>query len=112
MKFYPVKSLNNFPKVYDFLSTTDSNSVSIMLPIYNWNSPNSHIELEREYYLTKNFRKTVNGYSGFSPFSWQDDVLYLFNNFPKNKEDINKLMALFKFKISMTLCIGRNMNIF
>ncbi|OGH06318.1 MAG: hypothetical protein A2171_00990 [Candidatus Levybacteria bacterium RBG_13_35_9] len=85
MKFYPVRQIKNFPQSYKWLSSTPKNSVYITMPIYNWNSPNYAIELEREYYSTQDFRKTVNGYSGFSPKSWQEDVLYLFRNFPENE---------------------------
>ncbi len=93
MKFYKVQSLNQFPKVYDWMNTTPKDSVFILMPIYNWNSPNSSIELERQYFYTKSFRKTVNGYSGFSPVAWQKDVLDLFNNFP-GIESINKIKAI------------------
>ena len=93
MKFYPVLSKNNFPQVHNFLSKTNPNSVFIALPIYNWNLPNSAKELEREYFYTKHFRKTVNGYSGFSPAKWQEDVMYLFENFP-NKNSINKIKKI------------------
>jgi hypothetical protein len=83
-KFYPVLKRKDFPKVYSYLNTTPTDSVNITMPIYNWNSPNSNIELQREYYSTINFRKTINGYSGFSPARWQKDVIYLFNNFPSS----------------------------
>ena len=93
MKFYKVLSISQFPKVYDWMNTTPKDSVFILMPIYNWNSPNSSIELERQYFYTKSFRKTVNGYSGFSPVAWQKDVLDLFNNFPE-MESINKIKAI------------------
>ncbi|MBI2026115.1 MAG: hypothetical protein HYT06_01915 [Candidatus Levybacteria bacterium] len=93
MKFYKVLSISEFPKVYEWIDATPKNSVFIFMPIFNWNSPNSAIELEREYFYTKSFRKTVNGYSGFSPQQWQKDVLYLFNNFPR-AESINKIKAM------------------
>ena len=93
MKFYKVLSINQFPKVYEWMNTTPNDSVFIIMPIYNWNSPNSSLELERQYFYTKSFRKTVNGYSGFSPIAWQENVLYLFNNFP-NTESINKIRAM------------------
>lgn len=82
MKFYPVEPIKNFPKVYSWIDSTPENSVFISMPIYNWNSPRWFTEVKREYFYTKNFRKTVNGYSGFSPTNWQEDVMYLFANFP------------------------------
>ena len=85
MKFYPVTQVKDFAQSYKWLSNTPKNSIYITMPIHNWNSPNYAIELEREYYSTQNFRKTVNGYSGFSPFKWQEDILYLFSNFPENE---------------------------
>lgn len=93
MKFYSVVQKKDFPKVYQWQKTTAKNSVFITMPIYNWNSPNSSIELEREYFYTGNFRSTVNGYSGFSPIQWQNNVTYLFNNFPNN-ESINIIKKL------------------
>lgn len=85
MKVYPLKETKDFPKVYTWLNTIPKDSVYIQMPIYNWNVPNSVMELEREYYSTVAFRKTVNGYSGFSPAKWQEDALYLFYNFPNTK---------------------------
>ncbi|MEK7551602.1 MAG: hypothetical protein AAB532_03300 [Patescibacteria group bacterium] len=85
MKFYKVLSINNFPKVYQWMNTTSKDSVFVLMPIYNWNSPNSYIELERQYFYTKNFRKVINGYSGFSPLEWQENVLFFFNDFPNTK---------------------------
>ena len=93
MKFYKVLSINNFPKTYDWMNTISKDSVFALMPIYNWNSPNSQIELERQYFYTKNFRKVINGYSGFSPYNWQKEVLFLFNNFP-NKKSLEKLKQM------------------
>lgn len=84
MKFYPVLPEKNFPKVYSWMGTTPKSSVFIFMPIYNWNSPGI-TELTREYYFTENFRNTVNGYSGFSPYDWQNKVMYLYKNFPDEK---------------------------
>lgn len=92
-KFYPVAQTKNFPPVYKWLNSTPQNSSYIMMPIYNWNSPNSAIELQREYYSTLDFRKSVNGYSGFSPAKWQSNVLYLFSNFP-NSSSISKIKQM------------------
>ncbi len=91
--FYPILQRKDFPKVYSYLNTTPKDSAYITMPIYNWNSPDSQIELQREYYSTQSFRKAVNGYSGFSPASWQEDVLYLFNNFPKS-ESVSKIKKM------------------
>lgn len=93
MKVYPLKEVKDFPKIYSWLNTTPNDSVYIQMPIYNWNVPNSVVELEREYYSTLAFRKTVNGYSGFSPAKWQENALYLFYNFP-NQESIVKIKKM------------------
>ncbi len=64
------------------------------MPIYNWNmSPYSSDEYRREYYSTLNFRRTVNGTSGFSPKPWQEFVTDLLATFP-SEESILKLKKI------------------
>src|SRR6266567_5623388 len=50
-------------------------------------------EMLREYYSTENFRKIVNGYSGFSPPKWQHFIYIMHQQFPSN-ESIKKLRAI------------------
>lgn len=84
--FFKVTQIKDFPKVYSWLSTSPADSVIIEMPIYNWNTfPYSSIEHKRDYYSTSNFRRTVNGYSGFSPPPWQILVTNLLEYFPSQK---------------------------
>lgn len=83
MKFVEVPQKKDFPKVYKWLTTTSQNAKVIELPIYNWNMwPYTHNELLRQYYGTIHFRKTVNGYSGFSPIPWQKMIVETMSEFP------------------------------
>lgn len=94
MKFQPISSFRNIPPVYSWLATTPKNSTTIEMPIYNWNSyPFLSYDQKRAYYSIANFRKTVNGASGFSPLPWQKLVTSLNVNFP-SKESINELKHL------------------
>ncbi len=80
----------NFPKVFEWLNKTPNDSSSLIMPAYNWNSQYAPDEMLRNYYSTANFRRTVNGYSGFFPPAWQENLTYLTNNFPSN-ESIKKI---------------------
>ncbi len=83
MHFVSVPQVKNFPKVYSWMATTPQNATFIELPIYNWNNaPYVSQEMLREYYSTANFRKIVNGYSGFSPPPWQKLVMLELTSFP------------------------------
>lgn len=82
MKFQHAPQTNEFPPVYHWLATTPANSASITMPIYDWYMYGFAEELKREYYTTVNFRKTVNGYSGFAPPQWQKLVADLHKDFP------------------------------
>lgn len=93
MQIFSIPQVKDFPKVYAWLNSTPKNSAYINMPIYNWNSPNSSAEFKREYYSTLNFRKSVNGYSGFSPAKWQRNAIYLFNNFP-SKNSVFKIKSM------------------
>jgi hypothetical protein len=84
MEFYPVTQIKNFPPVYKWLTTTPENSKVIFLPIYNWNNKGVTKEIWREYYSSLAMRKMVNGASGISPMPWQEFVIKLQKNFPKN----------------------------
>jgi hypothetical protein len=86
MKFYPVPQKKDFPAVYSWLATTKPDTKIIELPIYNWNmDPFTEHEIYREYYGTIHFRKTVNGYTGFSPPPWQQLVTDMTVHFPFGK---------------------------
>lgn len=94
MHFFNMPQTQDFPTVYKWLKTTKTQSKVIEMPIYNWNlQPYVGQEIMREYYMTQNFRKTVNGYSGFSPPPWQKLVMNLLAEFP-SKQSINKLKEL------------------
>lgn len=93
MKFVFVPQKKDFPKEHSWLASMPQDSKSIIMPIYNWNMPYSSEEIKREYYSTIHFRKTVNGYSGFSPSKWQEQAYYLMENFPK-QEAIGRIKKL------------------
>jgi hypothetical protein len=48
-------------------------------------SPYASQELYREYFNTLDFKKRMNGFSGFSPLQWENDVASLLKNFPNKK---------------------------
>lgn len=80
----PITQTDNFPEEYHWLNTIPKDAVVIEMPIYNWNTfPYAVKELERQYYMTANFRRSVNGASGFSPPPWQDLVVPLLRDFPR-----------------------------
>ncbi len=86
IKFFPIAQTKDFPFEHKFLATTPVDSVYLEMPIYNWNMfPYSGEELRREYFSTIHFRKSVNGYSGFSPYPWQDMTYRLAQTFPDEK---------------------------
>jgi hypothetical protein len=83
MQFYPISPFKDIPQVYSWLATTAPDTKIIEMPIYNWNSfPFAEIEIQRDYYSLADFRKTVNGASGFSPPPWQVLVTGLTMKFP------------------------------
>lgn len=84
-KYLTVPLPKDFPKVYAYLSTTPKTTVIAEMPIYNWNNPYGAQEFWRIYYSTQDFRKTVNGVSGFSPPPWQNFVVGEFRDFPSDK---------------------------
>jgi hypothetical protein len=94
LKLYSIPQVKDFPKVYSWMATTPQNAIFIELPIYNWNyTPYVQQELYREYFGTINFRRTVNGYTGFSPPPWQDFISDMHQNFPSDKS-IQKIQKL------------------
>lgn len=86
LKLYPIMQKDNFPKVYSWLATTNPNTNIIELPIYNWNmQPFTEHEMFREYFGTVDFRRTANGYTGFSPPPWQTFLITMDSTFPSKK---------------------------
>ncbi len=84
IQFYPVTSVANFPKVFSWLAKTPSDSKIVILPIFNWNMWGATKEVERQLFSTVEFRKMINGASGFSPPPWQALTADIHNNFPNN----------------------------
>lgn len=93
MRFFSVTPRSNFPPVYQWLNTTEKDAVVIILPIYNWNMPHVDEEINREYFSTVNFRKTVNGYTSFSSPPWQQLVIKTMEQFP-SAEEVKQLRSL------------------
>lgn len=85
LTLFPITQKKDFPKEYSWIATTPSDTKIIELPIYNWNmNPYTQHEIWREYYGTVHFRRTVNGYTGFSPPPWQKMVTNIDLNFPSD----------------------------
>lgn len=94
LHFVPIDSLSKFPSVYRWLAKTSPDAKIIEMPIYNWNTfPFASIEQMRDYYSIANFRRTVNGASGFSPPPWQRFVVEMLEDFP-NTTTITELQKL------------------
>ncbi|MBI5044747.1 MAG: hypothetical protein HZC02_02370 [Candidatus Levybacteria bacterium] len=75
-----------FPQEYHWLSKQSQNAVVVEMPVYNWNTfPYATRELQRQYYSTAHFLRTVNGASGFSPPPWQLLSVKLLKEFPSSK---------------------------
>ena len=91
---FPVPQLKNFPKEYNWLTTTPKDTKIVEMPIYNWSMlPYSYQEQLRGYYNTSYFRTTMSGFSGFSPPPWQKLVTNLLFDFP-NARSLQKLHNL------------------
>ena len=85
LKYAKIPKKEDFPPVYSFINTLPKNAVIIEMPIFSWDMlPYSFTEFEREYFSTAHFRKTVNGYSAFSPPQWEQQARFLIKNFPDN----------------------------
>ncbi|MEK7571931.1 MAG: hypothetical protein AAB553_06690 [Patescibacteria group bacterium] len=87
---FPITLVNipqtkEFPSVYSWLNTTPANTSVIFMPAYNWNMTYPQEEILRQYFSTTNFRRTVNGYSGFSPPPWQNLLEKLRSDFPSEE---------------------------
>lgn len=93
MKFQQVPQKKEFPEIYNWLNTTPKNSSSIIMPIYNWYMYGSSEEFIRDYYSTVNWRRTVNGASGYAPPQWENLVAKLRDRFP-DKDSLKNLKDL------------------
>lgn len=83
--FISVPSVKNFPPEQIWLRDNYKNEPIIQFPIYRWDDqPGLEIETLREYYSTIHWHPMYNGYSGFSPKEWENDVRWLQSNFPSN----------------------------
>jgi hypothetical protein len=81
-----VTKIPSYPKVNYYLKTLPDSAVIVEMPIYTWYmSPYASQELYREYFNTLDFKKRMNGFSGFSPLQWENDVASLLKNFPNKK---------------------------
>ncbi len=58
----------------------------IQFPIYGWfDGDKMQVETLREYYSTYHWHPMYNGYSGFSPTVWENNVKWLQKEFPSDK---------------------------
>lgn len=92
LSFSQVPSLKEFPPEQVWLKNNYVEAPIIQFPIYNWDDPSTSsgqantrgfgLETLREYYSTTHWHPMYNGYSGFSPVSWEANVKWLQKNFP------------------------------
>lgn len=84
--YVQVPMVKDFPPVYSYINSLPQNATVIHLPIFSWDmQPYANEEFMREYFSIINFRRTVNGYSGFSPKEWEQNVKFLTSEFPNIK---------------------------
>lgn len=96
LKYVPIPTIKEFPKVYAFINSLPKDATIIEMPIFSWDvQPYSNIEFMREYFSTIHFRRMVNGYSGFSPHEWELNTKFLTKEFP----DKNTLQYLKQIKV-------------
>lgn len=79
----PVQTRARFPAVFGWMATRPGDSPTIVLPLtpYDPQSPSgmndlvfSAMEPQRDYYNTANWKKMLNGYSGYVPVSYREAV--------------------------------------
>ncbi len=79
----PVQTRARFPAVFGWMATRPGDSPTIVLPLtpYDPQSPSgmndlvfSAMEPQRDYYNTANWKKMLNGYSGYVPVSYKEAV--------------------------------------
>ncbi len=96
--YYRVPSVKQFPPEQIWLKDNYQGAPLIQLPIYRWDDPSPkpdpgriHLsttgvgeETLREYYSTIHWHPMYNGYSGFSPKEWEQNVRWLQQEFPSD----------------------------
>jgi len=92
IQFVSIPQKKDFPKVSFWMNSLPVGATFIEMPVYNWNTLFAQQEMLREYYNTVNFRRTVNGYTGFSPPPWQNLVTLELKEFP-DSTSIKQLKA-------------------
>lgn len=81
-----ISTARNFPPEQVWLSKQPANEPIIQFPIYGWfDGDKVAVETLRMHYSTIHFNPMFNGYSGFSPKSWENDVQWLQKEFPSDK---------------------------
>lgn len=77
---------SNFPPEQLWLQDHYQGAPLIQFPIYGWfDEPGVGLETLRMHYSTIHFHPMYNGYSGFSPKSWEASVKWLQTDFPSKK---------------------------
>lgn len=83
IRYFQVPSRTEFPPEQIWLSQNYKNAPIIHFPMYGWFNGNKiGIETLRMYYSTMHFHPMFNGFSGFSPKSWEQNVQWLQKEFP------------------------------
>lgn len=91
--FVTVPNVKQFPAEQVWLQTNRSDKAIIQFPIYNWSDqPEFGEETLRMYYSTIHYRPMFNGFSGFSPEEWQQQVFSWQKEFPSEKS-VNEIKA-------------------
>lgn len=101
MTLYAVPSRKDFPPEAVWLSKNYVGEPMIQFPINAWfDQPGVRNETLKMYYSTIHWHPMFNGYSGFSPTEWENQVKYLQNEFPSN--DSVSLLKKLKIKLILT----------
>jgi len=92
----PVLTYSQIPPVYNWLKHQPS-SVIVEIPAQTWVMKLSDVEIQRLHYrsfILSSNHQFINGFSGFSPSTWTDNISSL-RKFPQNKsiETLKKLKA-------------------
>lgn len=82
MRFYDVPKVRDFPEEQKWLAKNYVGVPIIQFPIYGWWDSELKVETGREYYSTIHWHPMYNGYSGFSPKEWEENVKWLQREFP------------------------------
>lgn len=86
LSFATYPKLNDFPPEQIWLKENYVNEPIIQFPIYGWfDGDKVALETLRMHYSLVHLHPMYNGYSGFSPKSWESDVKWLQKEFPSEK---------------------------